>query len=669
MAARAVPARPTRTASISIRRSARQWWAAGATQLSLRAGRQEVAFGSSRLVSVREGPNVRRSFDGVRATVAARNWQLDGIGLASAKTERGEFDDDTDRGERLWGVYASGPLRGAALGLDLYWLALRRDDAEYDQGTHNERRRSIGTRIWGAPGAWDYNFELVYQWGSFGAGDIEAWTAASDTGYTLTALPMQPRLGLRANVTSGDRSPSSSKLETFNPLFPRGSYFGEASLIGPQNHMDLHPMLELHAAGRRPGDGGLGFLLAHECRRRDLPRVGCAARLGGGERRALRRKSGIGGDRLAAGAPCRARRHVRALLRGAVPARCLAPRRELRRGVAEHPDLSGAGMTRTLPPALASLLLLLACAHFPINAPLDRSDPAYGYRVSATSGDTDDSRELLLIVNFSGGGTRAAAFAYGALQALRDARVRFDGRERSLADEIDILASVSGGSFTAAYFALNGARTFDEFEERFLRRDIQRALLWRLLSPWNWVRLASPYFGRSDLAAEYYDKELFHGATLGDLLQGDGPALLINATDMTLAARFTFDQEQFDLLCSDTLRFPIARAVAASSAVPLALSPVTLKNYAARGCGYDPPAWVGEEIGRGYSSSRGCTRRRCGSRSTAPRRPIPTCTSSMARSPTIWGCAPRSRSRSRPAAMGDWPRVPASSASAASRSS
>lgn len=220
--------------------------AAGATQLSLRAGRQEVAFGSSRLVSVREGPNVRRSFDGVRATVAARNWQLDGIGLASAKTERGAFDDDTDRGERLWGVYASGPLRGDTLGLDLYWLALRRDDAEYDQGTHNERRRSIGTRIFGAPGAWDYNFELVYQWGSFGAGDIEAWTAASDTGYTLTALPMEPRLGLRANVTSGDRSPSSSKLETFNPLFPRGSYFGEASLIGPQNHMDLHPMLGLH---------------------------------------------------------------------------------------------------------------------------------------------------------------------------------------------------------------------------------------------------------------------------------------------------------------------------------------------------------------------------------------------------------------------------------------
>jgi hypothetical protein len=135
---------------------------------------------------------------------------------------------------------------GDALGLDVYWLALRRDDSEYDQSTHNERRRSIGTRIFGAPGAWDYNFELVYQWGSFGPGDIEAWTAASDSGYTFAVVPTHPRFGLRANVTSGDRNPANPDLETFNPLFPRGSYFGEASLIGPQNHMDLHPMLELH---------------------------------------------------------------------------------------------------------------------------------------------------------------------------------------------------------------------------------------------------------------------------------------------------------------------------------------------------------------------------------------------------------------------------------------
>lgn len=247
---------------------------------------------------------------------------------------------------------------------------------------------------------------------------------------------------------------------------------------------------------------------------------------------------------------------------------------------------------------------LAACAHFPRNAPLARSSPAHGYRVSATSGDPDDSRELLLVVNFSGGGTRAAAFAYGALQALAEAKVRFDGRERALADEIDIVSSVSGGSFTAAYFALYGRRIFADFEADFLRRDVGSALIWRILAPWNWLRLASPTFGRSDLAAEYYDAQWFRGATLGDLLRGDGPALMINATDMTLATRFTFDQEQFDLICSDSLPFPIARAVAASSAVPVLLSPVALENYAKRDCGYDAPAWVAEEVERGYSSTR-----------------------------------------------------------------
>ena len=217
-----------------------------ASSLSLRLGRQEVAFGSQRLISVRESPNVRRSFDGARATLLAHGWRLDGLLLAPVQTDRGVFDDDTEQGQQLWGAYAVGPVLGKALDLDLYYLGYRNDDAEFDVGTGRERRHSVGTRIWGKPGAADYNFELVYQWGSFADGSIEAWTVASDTGWTFEDVPAQPRVSLRANVTSGDGNPDDDRLGTFNPLFPRGSYFGEASLIGPQNHMDLHPMLDLH---------------------------------------------------------------------------------------------------------------------------------------------------------------------------------------------------------------------------------------------------------------------------------------------------------------------------------------------------------------------------------------------------------------------------------------
>jgi len=81
--------------------------------------------------------------------------------------------------------------------------------------------------------------------GSFGNGDIQAWTAASDVGFTFENAPLKPRLGLKANVTSGDDNPNNADLQTFNPLFPKGAYFGEPALIGPANHIDVHPQLEL----------------------------------------------------------------------------------------------------------------------------------------------------------------------------------------------------------------------------------------------------------------------------------------------------------------------------------------------------------------------------------------------------------------------------------------
>ena len=251
-----------------------------------------------------------------------------------------------------------------------------------------------------------------------------------------------------------------------------------------------------------------------------------------------------------------------------------------------------------------SLLCLSGCAHYPPNAPLDRVDPASGYRVQATAGDADDSAELAIAVTFSGGGTRAAAFAYGVLAALRDIEVEFDGGRRRLINEIDVISSVSAGSLTAAYFGLHGLAIFDSFPERFLYRNVQGALTRRFLAPWSWVRLASRTFGRGDIMAEYFDELIFEGKTYADLLNTDSPAIIVNATDIDAGAQFSFDQDQFDLLCSDLGSFPIARAVAASSAVPLALSPLTLVNYPSHQCGYQPPDWAATELANDEVSSR-----------------------------------------------------------------
>ena len=219
------------------------------------------------------------------------------------------------------------------------------------------------------------------------------------------------------------------------------------------------------------------------------------------------------------------------------------------------------------------------------NAPLAHWEPA-GPSLEHSAGSRSD--QLLLILAFSGGGTRAAAFAYGILEELAATPVVLGGQSRRLLDEVDLISSVSGGSFTAAYYGLYGDRIFRDFETDFLRRPVERELFVQLLRPYNWVRLASPYFNRSRLTAEYYDEHLFRDATFADLERHHGPEILINATDLSTGSRFAFNRFFFDPICSDLSRYHVAQAVTASSAVPVLLTPVTLENRAGT-CGYQVP--------------------------------------------------------------------------------
>lgn len=217
--------------------------------VTLRLGRQELSFGSSRLVSVRESPNVRLAFDGVRGTYVSAKWRVDAIASRPVETNPGRFDDATDRDRALWGCYAVTDCPFLPGGkIDVYYLGLRRTRAVFNQGVGAEERHSFGTRLWGRSAGWDYNWEFVGQFGRFGGADIRAWTVATDTGFSPAGWPWKSRLGLRANISSGDRDPAQSTLQTFNALFPRGSYFSEAALLGPSNLIDLHPGFSLQPA-------------------------------------------------------------------------------------------------------------------------------------------------------------------------------------------------------------------------------------------------------------------------------------------------------------------------------------------------------------------------------------------------------------------------------------
>jgi NTE family protein len=238
---------------------------------------------------------------------------------------------------------------------------------------------------------------------------------------------------------------------------------------------------------------------------------------------------------------------------------------------------------------LGCALCLAACAVKPyVNERLPMWDPLREQQVGRLM-QGQRSPELLVLVAFSGGGLRAASLAYGVMQELAATTVTTSLGTRRLLDEVDIISSVSGGSFVAAYYGLFGDRLFEDFEQRLLRRNIEEDLIKGLLAPSHWGSMGSRYYGRSDMAAAFYDEILFDRKTFADLLRPDAPLVLINSTDIGTGATVGFSYSQFDLICSDLASYPVSRAVAASSAMPGIATPITLQNFAGS-CGFLVPA-------------------------------------------------------------------------------
>ncbi len=237
-------------------------------------------------------------------------------------------------------------------------------------------------------------------------------------------------------------------------------------------------------------------------------------------------------------------------------------------------------MSRLVGALLLIGLAATGCAKHVMNDRLTRWDGEAGYRFQTLGTADGNTDSLFICLSLSGGGTRAAALAYGVMKALRETPIVWKGRPTTVLAEVDCISSVSGGSFAAAYYALFPDEFFPAFERDFLRRNITSELFWRALNPVNWFRMASPHFGRTDLAAELYDETVFRGKTYRALVESRRrPFIILNATNMRNGVGFEFTQDQFDFLGSTLDTYPVARAVAASSAFPFLLTPLTLQAY------------------------------------------------------------------------------------------
>ena len=216
--------------------------------IKFRAGRHEMEYGSGRLIDVREGPNVRFSFDGFKVKAGIGPWQIDGFALRPDLDKPGFFDNAPNHEVAFWGVYGVRPLTRSVT-LDSYYLGLDRKKAALNRGIGHEVRHSIGARL-SRPVAqtksdWDFDYEALWQFGTFASANISAWTVASETGYRFPNAPLKPRFSAKADISSGD-DPKTNTLGTFNPLFPKGNYFGVIATAGPGpiNFIDAHPRVE-----------------------------------------------------------------------------------------------------------------------------------------------------------------------------------------------------------------------------------------------------------------------------------------------------------------------------------------------------------------------------------------------------------------------------------------
>jgi hypothetical protein len=241
--------RPTDLDRLDVHQAFLDWkvFSSDTNSLTIRVGRQELGFGSGRLVSPAEGLNLRRSLDGARVTVKLGKvvWNITALRLV--KSSQGVFDDYPDHAQSIWGTGLSAPHPiWKHANLSLYYLGLDRKNSVFTKGVGRAIRHTIGSRSWKSAGAWDYNYEAIVQWGSFHGRPIRAWALSEDTGYSLSHNRFRPRFGIRADVTSGDGGMQSHALGSFDPLLPAAPvYSGPSGVLGATNLIDITPTLRV----------------------------------------------------------------------------------------------------------------------------------------------------------------------------------------------------------------------------------------------------------------------------------------------------------------------------------------------------------------------------------------------------------------------------------------
>lgn len=223
----------------------------------LRAGRQEMGYGNNRLLTFREGPNTRLTFDAVILKYKTAKRKIDFLGVTPVFSKQYTFDDDSFN-DYVWGVYGTENVIPKKISIDYYFLQFTSNGRSYNFVPGKEKRQSFGTRFFSQNKELNYELEGTYQTGSFNQQKIAAYGLSADMNYKLDSK-LNFTMGISANYISGDKSNIDDKLNTYNLLFSKPSY-GLAAPIGSSNIININPYIRMNPVNKLSVYGGVYFM-------------------------------------------------------------------------------------------------------------------------------------------------------------------------------------------------------------------------------------------------------------------------------------------------------------------------------------------------------------------------------------------------------------------------
>lgn len=213
----------------------------------LRCGRQELLFGSERLVTPLEWANTRQTFQGVHALWSNGTWDFDAFWVQPVIPENVAFPS-IDHRQDFYGTWLT-YHPNAKQWVDLYWLFLDNSDKSKTMGITQDPTsvHTLGTRWTGEEQGYLWDFEPIAQLGQRGNEPILAGAVTAGLGYYFEKLPMNPTFWAYYDWASGDRHPGSGDYTTFNQLYGFGHYYlGFMDLIGRENIRDWNAQVYLY---------------------------------------------------------------------------------------------------------------------------------------------------------------------------------------------------------------------------------------------------------------------------------------------------------------------------------------------------------------------------------------------------------------------------------------